>query len=97
VKIYNLQSEGGVRVSITMRRGIGSASFSIVCLFGLASAATTAPTQPAESAKPAFDKNSPFYFDGAVSRKTLEDYLDRAIRYPGLTTIPYRPKQLKSW
>ena len=29
----------------------------------------TAPTQPAKAAKPAFDKNSPFYFDGTISRQ----------------------------
>lgn len=35
--------------------------------------------QPADSAKPVFDKNSPFYFDGTISRQTLENYLDRSV------------------
>ncbi|MCW3051236.1 MAG: hypothetical protein JWN14_406 [Chthonomonadales bacterium] len=32
-----------------------------------------------KSAKPNFNKKSPFHFDGAISRKTLENYLDHSI------------------
>jgi len=53
--------------------------------------ATPTPTRPAESAKPTFDKNSPFYFDGAVSRQTLENYLDHAITM-GYFLVPGQPE-----
>ena len=56
------------------------------CVFGLAGT-----TQPAESAKPTFDKNSPFYFDGTISRQTLENYLDRAITM-GYFLVPGQPE-----
>ena len=49
------------------------------------------PTQPAESAKPTFDKNSPYYFDGTISRQTLEDYLDHAITM-GYFLVPGQPE-----
>ncbi|MGA2258898.1 MAG: hypothetical protein ABSG53_29875, partial [Thermoguttaceae bacterium] len=54
------------------------------------SAAPT-PTQPTESTKPTFDKNSPFYFDGVISRQTLENYLDHAITM-GYFLVPGQPE-----
>ncbi len=53
--------------------------------------AETGPTGPAESAKRNFDKNSPFYFDGTISRQTLEHYLDRAITM-GYFLVPGQPE-----
>ena len=41
--------------------------------------------------KPSFDKNSPFYFDGAISRQTLENYLDRSITM-GYFLVPGQPE-----
>ncbi len=41
--------------------------------------ASNVDTKAAEAAKPNFDKNSPFYFDGTISRQTLENYLDHSI------------------
>jgi hypothetical protein len=58
----------------------------IIGLAGFASAA-----QPTKPGKPAFDKNSPFYFDGTISRQTLENYLDRAITM-GYFLVPGRPQ-----
>ena len=55
-------------------------------------AGLTAPTQPAKSAKPAFDKNSPYYFDGTISRQTLENYLDRA-NTMGYFLVPGQPER----
>ncbi len=51
----------------------------------------TAPTESAEPAKPTFDKNSPFTFDGDISRQTLERYLDRAITM-GYFLVPGQPE-----
>ncbi len=48
--------------------------------------------EPAKSAKPTFDKNSPFYFDGAISRQSLENYLDRAITM-GYFLVPGQPER----
>jgi len=48
----------------------------------------------AESAKPTFDKNSSFYFDGAISRQMLENYLDRAITM-GYFLVPGEPQGYK--
>ena len=42
-------------------------------------------------AKPNFDKNSPFYFDGAISRQTLENYLDHSITM-GYFLVPGKPE-----
>src|SRR6201996_8079810 len=50
-----------------------------------------APGQPTEPAKSAFDKNSPFYFDGTISRQTLENYLDRSITM-GYFLVPGKPE-----
>ncbi len=41
--------------------------------------ASNEDTKAAESAKANFDKNSPCYFDGTISRQTLENYLDHSI------------------
>jgi len=38
-----------------------------------------------------FDKNSRFYFDGTISRQTLENYLDRAITM-GYFLVPGQPE-----
>src|SRR5579871_4714517 len=59
-------------------------SFCIIVLTGLAA--------PAQSAKPAFDKNSPFYFDGTISRQALENYLDRSITM-GYFLVPGQPER----
>ena len=56
------------------------------CVFGLAGT-----TQPAEPARRTFDKNSPYYFDGTISRQTLEHYLDRAITM-GYFLVPGQPE-----
>src|ERR1039457_1574016 len=34
------------------------------------------PESPAPSAKAVFDCSSPYYFDGTISRRVLESYLD---------------------
>ena len=49
------------------------------------------PTQPADFAKPVFDKNSPYYFDGTISRQTLENYLDRSVTM-GYFLVPGKPE-----
>jgi hypothetical protein len=59
---------------------------------GTSATAETASTQPAKSAKPTFDKNSPFYFDGTISRQTLENYLDHAITM-GYFLVPGQPER----
>ena len=46
---------------------------------------------PQKSARPNFNKKSPFYFDGAISRKTLENYLNHAITM-GYFLVPGRPE-----
>ena len=51
-------------------------------------------TKAAESAKPNFDKNSPFYFDGTISRQTLENYLDHSITM-GYFLVPGEPEGYK--
>jgi hypothetical protein len=53
--------------------------------------ASNGDTKAAESAKPNFDKNSPFYFDGSISRQTLENYLDRSITM-GYFLVPGKPE-----
>ena len=59
--------------------------------FIIGSAGLPASTQPPKSAGPTFDKNSAFYFDGAISRQTLENYLDHAITM-GYFLVPGRPE-----
>ncbi len=49
------------------------------------------PKQPADSAKGAFDTNSPYYFDGTISRQTLEKYLDRSVTM-GYFLVPGKPE-----
>ena len=49
------------------------------------------PNQPADVARPAFDKNSPFYFDGTILRQTLENYLDRSVTM-GYFLVPGKPE-----
>ncbi len=56
--------------------------------------ASNGDTKAAESAKPTFDKNSPFYFDGTISRQTLENYLDHAITM-GYFLVPGEPEGYK--
>jgi len=63
----------------------------LLSLFIIGFAGPTAPAQPAKSAKPTFDKNSPFYFDGTISRQTLENYLDRSITM-GYFLVPGKPE-----
>jgi hypothetical protein len=60
-------------------------------LFIIAFAGLAAPAQPTNPPKPTFDKTSPFYFDGTISRQTLENYLDRAITM-GYFLVPGRPE-----
>src|SRR5580765_1117120 len=50
------------------------------------------PAAQAQPAKPTFDKNSPFYFAGAISRQTLENYLDRSITM-GYFLVPGQPER----
>jgi hypothetical protein len=45
----------------------------------------------AQGPKQAFDKSSKFYFDGSISRKTLENYLDRAVT-AGYLLVPGAPE-----
>jgi hypothetical protein len=51
--------------------------------------------QPAPGAgepkPPAFQTNSPYYFDGTISRQTLENYLDRAVTM-GYFLVPGTPE-----
>ncbi|HEY2155723.1 MAG TPA: hypothetical protein VGH33_08835 [Isosphaeraceae bacterium] len=54
-------------------------------------AGPAASAQPANPTRPTFDKNSPFYFDGTISRQTLENYLDRSITM-GYFLVPGRPE-----
>ena len=61
-------------------------AFIAACVFGLAGT-----TEPAKFAKRTLDKNSPFYFDGAISRQTLENYLDHAITM-GYFLVPGQPE-----
>ena len=56
--------------------------------------ASDGDTKAAESAKPTFDKNSPFYFDETISRQTLENYLDHAITM-GYFLVPGEPEGYK--
>ena len=53
--------------------------------------ASNGDTKAAESAKPNFDKNSPFYFDVSILRQTLENYLDHAITM-GYFLVPGKPE-----
>ena len=53
--------------------------------------ASNGDTRAAESVKATFDKNSPFSFDGTISRQTLENYLDRAITM-GYFLVPGQPE-----
>jgi len=72
---------------------IGAAA--LVLFAALAGAAEKAPpTQPADAAKAVFDKNSRYYFDGTISRRTLESYLDRAVTM-GYFLVPGEPEGYK--
>jgi len=52
----------------------------------------TAGCQDANTAKkPKFSKNSPYYFDGPISREVLERYLDRAVT-AGYFLVPGTPE-----
>jgi hypothetical protein len=63
----------------------------LLALFIIGFSGPAAAAQPTKSAKPTFDKNSPFYFDGTISRQTLENYLDRAITM-GYFLVPGQPE-----
>jgi hypothetical protein len=65
--------------------GLGASAL----LLSASSRAADAP--PADAAKPAFDKNSPYYFDGTISRQTLENYLDRSVTM-GYFLVPGTPE-----
>ncbi len=71
---------------------------SVVCAFGSAGTMLAADanfeSQTADPAKPNFDKNIPFYFDGTISRQTLENYLDRSITM-GYFLVPGEPEGYK--
>ena len=54
-------------------------------------AVDTSPKPPADSAHPVFDQNSPYYFDGTISRQTLENYLDRSVTM-GYFLVPGKPE-----
>jgi hypothetical protein len=54
-------------------------------------AVDTSPRPPADSAQPVFDQNSPYYFDGTISRQTLENYLDRSVTM-GYFLVPGKPE-----
>ena len=54
-------------------------------------AVDTPPKLPEDSAQPVFDKNSPYYFDGTISRQTLENYLDRSVTM-GYSLVPGKPE-----
>ena len=41
--------------------------------------------------KPVFSKESPYYFDGSISRQTLENYLDRSVTM-GYFLVPGTPE-----
>jgi outer membrane protein assembly factor BamB len=47
-------------------------------------------SEPA-TAEPHFDQNSPYYFDGTISRQTLENYLDRSVTM-GYFLVPGKPE-----
>src|SRR6202142_2753528 len=63
----------------------------LLSLFIIGFAGQAAAVQPTKSAQLSFDKNSPFYFDGSISRQTLEKYLDRAITM-GYFLVPGQPQ-----
>src|ERR1700728_1557384 len=72
----------------------------VACVFSLAGTTrgagqyqdgTVDPNAVMDNAKPSFDKNSPFYFDGAISRQTLENYLDHSITM-GYFLVPGKPE-----
>jgi hypothetical protein len=67
------------------------AAAALLALFILGFAGPAASAQPTKSPKPTFDKKSPFYFDGTISRQTLENYLDRSITM-GYFLVPGRPE-----
>src|SRR5450759_2142092 len=54
-------------------------------------AADISPQQPADSDKPMFDQHSPYYFDGTISRQTLENYMDRSVTM-GYFLVPGKPE-----
>ena len=54
-------------------------------------AAEVSPNQPADVAGPVFDSKSPYYFDGTISRPTLENYLDRSVTM-GYFLVPGKPE-----
>ena len=64
----------------------------LLSLFIIGFAGREAEAQPTKAANPTFDKNSPFYFDGTISRQTLEHYLDRAITM-GYFLVPGQPER----
>jgi hypothetical protein len=51
-----------------------------------------APAQPTKPDQSTFDTNSPFHFDGTISRQTLDNYLDRAITM-GYFLVPGQPER----
>jgi hypothetical protein len=51
----------------------------LLSLFIIGLAGFAVPAQTTKLRKATFDKNSPFYFVGAILRQTLENYLDRSI------------------
>ncbi len=64
----------------------------LVSCVALAGAAEEAPpAQSADAAKAVFDKSSRYYFDGTISRRTLENYLDRAVTM-GYFLVPGEPE-----
>ncbi|HWV99294.1 MAG TPA: alpha/beta hydrolase fold domain-containing protein [Candidatus Acidoferrum sp.] len=53
----------------------------------------TVPKQPAPASAPVvFDEKSPYYFDGAISRQTLEKYLERSVTM-GYFLVPGNPER----
>ena len=82
-----------MHVELRKPRGPGRlVAAALLSLFIIGFTGQAAPAQPTKPAKPSFDKNSRFYFDGAISRQTLENYLDRAITM-GYFLVPGQPER----
>ncbi|MDR2497144.1 MAG: hypothetical protein LBD21_08465 [Tannerellaceae bacterium] len=63
----------------------------IYIFIAIAAVALIGTAADAQAPKPTFDKNSKFYFDGSISRQTLENYLDRAVT-AGYLLVPGAPE-----
>jgi hypothetical protein len=85
-------SSGGTLYLGCLRLFLISSTAGVLVLSSRCLAAEDAsPMQPANSARPVFDKNSPYYFDGTISRPTLENYLNRSVTM-GYFLVPGNPE-----